>query len=78
MAEVIATEQLRQYISKIERLESDKRDIADDIKQVFDEAKANGFDTKIMRQVIRLKKLDKDSLAEQEAILELYRSALDI
>jgi uncharacterized protein (UPF0335 family) len=78
MAEVIAIEQLKQYISKIERLNSDKAEVADDIKQVFDEAKANGFDTKIMKQVIKLKKLDKDSLAEQEAILELYRSALDI
>ena len=78
MAEVIAIEQLKQYISKIERLNSDKAEVADDIKQLFDEAKANGFDTKIMKQVIKLKKLDKDSLAEQEAILELYRSALDI
>ena len=78
MAEVIAIEQLKQYISRIERLNSDKAEVADDIKQVFDEAKANGFDTKIMKQVIKLKKLDKDSLAEQEAILELYRSALDI
>ena len=78
MAEVIAIEQLKQYISKIERLNSDRAEVADDIKQVFDEAKANGFDTKIMKQVIKLKKLDKDSLAEQEAILELYRSALNI
>jgi uncharacterized protein (UPF0335 family) len=78
MTEVIAIDQLKQYISRIERLNSDKAEVADDIKQVFDEAKANGFDTKIMKQVIKLKKLDKDSLAEQEAILELYRSALDI
>lgn len=78
MTEVIAPEQLRQYISRIERLESDKSDIADDIKQVFDEAKANGFDTKIMKQVLKLKKLDKASLAEQEAILDLYRAALEI
>jgi len=78
MTEVIAPEQLRQYISRIERLESDKADIADDIKQVFDEAKANGFDTKIMKQVIKLKKLDKASLAKQEAILDLYRAALEI
>lgn len=78
MAEVIVAAQLKQYISKIEKLESDKAEVADDIKQVYDEAKANGFDTKIMKQVIKLKKLDKDSLAEQEAILELYRSALDI
>lgn len=78
MTEVIAADQLKQYISKIERLEAEKADIADDIKQVFDEAKANGFDTKIMKQVMKLKKLDKDSLAEQEAVLDLYRAALDI
>jgi uncharacterized protein (UPF0335 family) len=78
MTEVIAAEQLKQYIDRIERLESDKTDIMDDIKQVFDEAKSNGFDTKIMKQVIKLKKLDKDSLAEQETILKLYRDALDI
>ena len=78
MSEVIAADQLKQYISRIERLESDKAEIVDDIKQVFDEAKANGFDTKIMKQVLKLKKLDKDSLAEQEAILDLYRAALEI
>ena len=78
MREVIAADQLKQYVSRIERLESDKADILDDIKQVFDEAKANGFDTKVMKQVMKLKKLDKDSLAEQEAILDLYRAALDV
>jgi uncharacterized protein (UPF0335 family) len=78
MTEVIAIEQLKQYINRIEKLNSDKAEVSDDIKQVFDEAKANGFDIKIMKQVIKLKKLDKDSLAEQEAILELYRSALNI
>lgn len=78
MTEVIAPEQLKQYISRLERLESDKRDIADDIKQVFDEAKANGFDTKIMKQILKIKKLDKATLAEQEAILDLYRQALEI
>ncbi len=78
MTEVIAADQLKQYIDRIERLETDKADITDDIKQVFDEAKANGFDSKIMKQVLKLKKLDKDSLAEQEAILDLYRSALGV
>ena len=78
MTEVIAANQLKQYIERVERLEADKSEISDDIKQVFDEAKANGFDAKIMKQVIKLKKLDKDSLAEQEAILDLYRSALEI
>ena len=78
MSEVVAADQLRQYISRIERLESDKAEIADDMKQVFDEAKANGFDVKALRQVLKLKKLDKDALAEQEAMLDLYRAALDI
>lgn len=78
MSEVIAAEHLKQYISRIEKLESEKADLMDDLKQVFDEAKANGFDTKIMKQIIKLKKLDKNKLAEQEAILELYRQALNI
>jgi uncharacterized protein (UPF0335 family) len=65
-------------MNRIERLETEKANAADDMKQVFDEAKANGFDVKIMKQVLKLKKLDKNKLAEQEAILELYRQALDI
>lgn len=78
MTEVISVEQLKQYISKIERLENEKAEIADQIKQVFEEAQSYGFESKIMKQVLKLKKMDKDSLAEQEAILELYRSALEI
>lgn len=78
MEEVIAVDQLRQYINKIERLEGEKSDIAEDIKQTFDEAKSHGFDVKIMRQVLRLKKKDKDSLANEEAVLDLYRSALGV
>lgn len=78
MSEIIAAEHLKQYISRIEKLESEKTDLLDDIKQVFDEAKSNGFDTKIMKQILKLKKLDKNKLAEQEAILELYRQALNI
>lgn len=78
MTEIVAKEQLKQYIDRIERLESEKAELQDDIKQVFDEAKANGFDAKIMKQVIRLRKLDKYKLAEQDAILELYRQALEV
>jgi uncharacterized protein (UPF0335 family) len=78
MSEVVAADQLKQYVSRIERLESDKAEISDDLKQVFDEAKANGFDVKALKQVLKLKKLDKDSLAEQEAMLDLYRAALEI
>jgi uncharacterized protein (UPF0335 family) len=78
MSEIVAANQLKQYVSRIEKLELEKSEIVDDIKQVFDEAKATGFDVKALKQVIKLKKLDKDSLAEQEAILELYRQALEI
>lgn len=78
MTEIIAIDQLKQYMSRIERLETEKSNAADDIKQVFDEAKANGFDTKIMKKILKLKKLDKNKLAEEEAILELYREALGI
>jgi uncharacterized protein (UPF0335 family) len=78
MAEVIAKEHLVQFISRIERLEQEKSDLAEDIKEIFAEAKSNGFDTKIMKQILKLKKLDKAKLAEEEAILELYRQALDL
>lgn len=78
MSEVIAKEQLVQLISRIERLEIEKADLAEDIKEIYAEAKATGFDTKIMKQIIKLKKLDKAKLAEEEAILELYMQALDL
>jgi uncharacterized protein (UPF0335 family) len=77
MSEIVAKEQLKQYIIRVERLEADKTILLDDIKQVFDEAKANGFDVKTMKKVVQLRKLDKNKLAEQEAILELYRQALE-
>lgn len=78
MTEIVAKGQLKQYIDRIERLEGEKSVLLDDIKQVFDEAKANGFDVKTMKQVIKLRKLDKNKLAEQDAILELYRQALEV
>ncbi len=78
MTEVIAVEQLKQYIDKIERLEQEKLEISENINEVFAEAKGNGFDTKAMKQVLKLRKLDKNELAEQDAILELYRQALDV
>ena len=77
MSEIVAKDQLKQYVNRIERLEADKTILLDDIKQVFDEAKANGFDVKTMKKVVQLRKLDKNKLAEQEAILELYRQALE-
>jgi len=72
----IAAERLRSFIERIERLEEEKATIANDIKEVFAEAKATGFDTKIMRQVLKLRKMDKDDLDEQEHLLELYKRAL--
>jgi uncharacterized protein (UPF0335 family) len=75
---VIATQHLKQFIERVENLEADKANILSDIKEVYAEAKANGFDIKIMKQVIRLRKMEKDKLAEQEALLELYRDALGV
>ena len=78
MSEVVAKDQLKQYIDRVERLEAEKTALLDDIKQVFDKAKANGFDVKTMKQIVKLRKLDKNKLAEQDAILELYRQALEV
>jgi uncharacterized protein (UPF0335 family) len=72
----IAAGQLRSFIERIERLEEEKKGISDDIRDVFAEAKGTGFDTKIMRQVIRLRKMDKAERQESEAILDLYLNAL--
>jgi uncharacterized protein (UPF0335 family) len=78
MSEVIAIEQLKQCVTKIEKLEQEKAELAEDIKDVFLEAKANGFDTRGIKEVLKLRKLDKAKLAEQDSILELYRQALDL
>lgn len=72
----IAAERLQQIVARIERLEEEKKAIADDIKEVYAEAKGAGFDTKILRQVVRLRKLDKAEWQEQEALLDLYLSAV--
>ena len=72
----IARDQLRAFIERIERLEEEKKAIADDVKEVYAEAKGSGFDTKVMRQIIRIRKQDRNERAEQEAILDLYMHAL--
>ena len=72
----IAGEVLKSFVERIERLDEERRAIAVDIKEVFAEAKGGGFDTKIMRQVIRLRRMDKDDLDEQESLLEIYKAAL--
>lgn len=69
-------EKLRQVISKIERLEEEKKEVAEAIKDVYSEAKAIGFDTKALRQVIRLRKIERAEREEQEMILETYLIAL--
>ncbi len=71
-----AKEQLRAIVERIERLEEEKKAIADDIRDVYAEAKGNGYDVKALRTVVRLRKQDKDERAEQEAILETYLHAL--
>jgi uncharacterized protein (UPF0335 family) len=71
-----AADQLRLFIERIERREEEKKEIADDIADIYLEAKANGYDTKIMREVIRLRKLPQHDRQEMSAILETYLSAL--
>jgi uncharacterized protein (UPF0335 family) len=75
-ATTIARDQLKSIVERIERLEEEKQGLASDIKDVYGEAKANGFDTKTLRQVIRLRKQDKNERQEQEALLDLYLNAL--
>ena len=80
MAEVggIAAERLRSFIERIERLEEEKAALAADIREVYAEAKGDGFDVKTMRQIVRLRKLDSSDRAEQEALLDLYKAALGL
>ena len=74
----IAAEQLRAFIERIENLEEEKANLQNDLKDVYAEAKSAGFDTKIMRQLVRLRKMDRDDLAEQDALLDLYRRAVNV
>ena len=72
----VTAEHLRSYIERIERLEEEKAALATDIREVFAEAKANGYDVKTMRQVIKLRKMDASDRDEQEYLLDTYRRAL--
>ena len=80
MADVggIAADRLRTLIERIERLEEEKAALAGDVREVYAEAKGSGFDTKIMRQIVRLRKMDKADLQEQETLLDLYKRALGL
>ena len=73
---MVAREQLRSVVERIERLEEEKKAIADDIRDVYAEAKSNGFDTKVLRQVVSLRKKDLTERQEQDAIRDLYMQAL--
>lgn len=72
----VARDQLRAFVERIERLEEEKKTIADDIKEVYAEAKGTGFDVKILRKVVALRKKDKEERLEEEAILHTYLAAL--
>jgi uncharacterized protein (UPF0335 family) len=72
----IAVAQLKSIVERIERLEEEKKALSDDIKDVYAEAKANGYDTKVLRTVVRLRKQDRAEREEHEAILDLYMHAL--
>lgn len=74
--EVISSGQLRQYIEKVERLEEEKAELMEAIREVFGEAKGNGFDVKIMKQVLKMRKMKQEELMEQEELLTLYLQAL--
>ncbi len=73
---MVAREQLKSVVERIERLEEEKKAIADDIRDIYAEAKANGFDTKVLRQVVSLRKKDLAERQEQDAIRDLYLQAL--
>ncbi len=80
MAEIggIAADRLRTFVERIERLEEEKAAVTADIREVYSEAKGTGFNAKILRQIVRLRRLDQADRREQEAMLELYKRALDL
>lgn len=73
---MVAAAQLRSIVERIERLEEEKKEVAEQIKEVYAEAKANGYDTKVLRKAVSLRKKDPAERAEEEAVLELYLQAL--
>ncbi|MDA9953930.1 MAG: DUF2312 domain-containing protein [Rhodobacterales bacterium] len=72
----VTADELRQFIERIERLDAEKKDLAEQQKEVMAEAKGRGYDTKVMRKLITMRRRDKDDIAEEEAILEMYKEAL--
>lgn len=78
MTDNVSAEQLRLFIERIETLEEEKKGIADDIKDVYAEAKGTGFDTKTMRTLVRLRKMERAERQEAEALLETYKAAIGL
>lgn len=74
----ITGQRLKAFLDRIERLEEEKKNLADDIKDVYGEAKATGFDVKTMRKIIALRKKSKDKISEEDSMLELYRGIVGI
>lgn len=74
----VSGERLKQYIERIERLEEEKAGLAEDIRDVYAEAKSAGYESKIMRQIVKLRKMDHQKRQEQEELLELYKSAIGL
>jgi uncharacterized protein (UPF0335 family) len=72
----VTAEELRQFIERIEQLDAEKADLAEQAKEVMAEAKGRGYDTKVIRKVIALRKRKPDEIAEEEAIMEMYKAAL--
>ena len=72
----VTAAELRQFVERYERLDQERRDLADQQKEVMAEAKGRGYDTKILRRIVALRKRDRDDIAEEEAVLELYKEAL--
>ena len=74
----VAAERLKSFIERIERLEEEKAALASDIREIYSEAKGTGFDTKVMRQIVRLRKMEEADRQEQQAILDTYKKALGL
>lgn len=73
---IVAADELRQFVERFEQLESEKKDVSEQQKELMAEAKGRGYDTKILRKVVALRKRTADDIAEEESILELYKAAL--
>ena len=72
----VTAEELRQFIERFEHLEAEKKDLAEQQKEVMAEAKGRGYDTRVLRRIVAIRKRDADDLAEEEAMMELYKTAL--